>query len=110
VKDKTKKALKSLLADVAEHEMEDRGSHVLVNIGDLKTLTRWAQNKDHIWFLGDRVKLTGVRVPFRWLEGDALGTVVGESHEDGCAYVRWDSAPDGEQRVRMFHNEIKRVK
>lgn len=110
MKEKAKQALKCLLENVSEHEMEDRGSEVLSDIDDLKTLLRWAQNSAHIWFIGDRVKLTGARVPFNWLKGDTLGTVVGESHEDGCAYVHWDGAPDGEERIRMFHNEIKLAK
>lgn len=110
MKDKTKKALKDLLENVSDHEMEDRGPDVLVDLEDLKRVLRWAQNSAHIWFEGDRVRLTGTRVPFSWLEEDTLGTVVGESHEDGCAYVHWDGAPDGEERIRMFHNEIKRIK
>lgn len=110
MKDKAKKALKSLLADVKVHESETSYSAVEVDKEELKTLLRWAQNHAHVWFIGDRVKLTGVRVPFNWLTDDMLGTVVDESHEDGCAYVHWDGAPEDDRRVKMYHNEIKRVK
>lgn len=110
MKDKNKQALKGLLESLEQHEKDTTYFGVEVDKEELRTLLRWAQNSAHIWFIGDRVKLTGTRVPFNWLKDDTLGTVVGESHEDGCAYVDWDGAPDGEHRIRMFHNEIKLAK
>lgn len=109
MKSKVVKALKSLLDDVTDQD-DETYSVVMVDKADLKRVLRWAQNSAHIWFEGDRVKLTGVRVPFRWLEDDMEGTVIEESLEDGRAHVEWDGGPVGKNRVWMFHNEIKRVR
>lgn len=110
MKDKTKQALKDLRETVADHEYEDRGSDVLVDLGDLKRLLRWAQNKDHTWLKGDRVKRTGARVPFNWMTEEHEGLVLEDSLEDGIALVEWDNAPDDQRRLKMYHNEIKLAK
>lgn len=113
MKSKVKDALKSVLDDVAKHEKEDGGPDVTVDLGDLKRLLRWAQNSASVWFEGDRVCLTGTRVPYDFLEDGyergIHGTVYMDSEDDGTAMVTWDNDP-AEQRVRMFHNEIKLVK
>lgn len=110
MKDKVKTALVSLREAVEDHEAETEFSAVTVDLGDLKRLLRWAQNEAHVWFIGDRVGLTGARVPFNWLTQDMHGTVIEESHEDGRARVEWDSGPEDDNRVWMFHNEIKKLK
>lgn len=110
MKSKVKQALRSLLEDVADHEAETEFSAVTVDLGDLKTLMRWAQNTAYVWFEGDRVKWTGVRIPLDWMTADMLGTVLEDSGDDGTAYVEWDGAPEYNRRAKMFHNEIKRVK
>lgn len=110
MKEKTVKALRGLLKDVAKHEAESGGPDVTVDLADLKRVLRWAQNSAHVWFIGDRVILTGASVPFRWLEDTMVGTVVEESLEDGKAKVEWAGGPAGKNSVWMFHNEIRRVK
>lgn len=109
MKQKTRDALRGILKDVAKHEAEAGGPDVTVDLGELTRLLRWAQNKDHIWFKGDRVKWTGVSVPFGWLDEGMEGTVIGESHEDGRAHVEWNGGPENANRVWMYHNEIKRI-
>jgi len=114
MKDKTKKALKGLLESVKTHESETSYSAVEVDKEELRTLLRWAQNSAYVWFEGDRVKLTGVRIPYDFLEDGyskgLQGTVYTDSEDDGTALVEWDDAPEDLRRVRMFHNEIKRTK
>lgn len=111
MKDKVRNALKRLLENVADHEMEDRGSSVLVDLSDLKRLMRWAQNNAHVWFEGDRVTWTGASVgSMPWLRMGMLGTVLEDAGEDGIARVEWDGVPELHNRVRMYHNEIKRIK
>lgn len=112
MKDKTRKALKGLLKHVAAEEAADPAWPYVdgVNKEDLKRLMRWAQNESYAWFEGDRVELTGARVPFPWLEGEVQGTVLEDTGEDGIACVEWDGAPKDNKRVKMYHNEIKRVK
>lgn len=110
MKDKNKAALKGLKDSLEQHEKETAYSGVEVDKEELRTLLRWAQNSAHIWFEGDRVKWTGARVPFNWIEEGMLGTVIIESHDDGKARVEWDGGPGDENRVWMFHNEIKLAK
>jgi len=111
MKNKVKQALKSLLEDVAVHESETQYSAVEVDVTELKTLLRWAQNESYVWFEGDRVKRTGVgKTPFSWLEMGMEGTVLDDSGDDGTCRVEWDGGPEDENRVKMFHNEIKRLK
>jgi hypothetical protein len=114
MKKKVKEALRGLLENVEDHEAETEFSAVSVDLGDLKRLLRWAQNSAYVWFEGDRVKLTGVRVPYDFLEdgySEGLqGTVYADSEDDGTAIVEWDDAPEDLRRVRMFHNEIKKIK
>jgi hypothetical protein len=112
MKEKTIASLRNLLEEVADHEAETSFSAVSVDLADLKRVLRWAQNSAYIWFVGDRVKRTGASVPYGWLEMGMEGTVISEDHGDGRARVEWDGGPedDGENRVWMFHNEIKKVK
>lgn len=112
MKKKNIDALKGLKESLEQHEKETAYSAVEVCKEELRTLLRWAQNSAHVWFEGDRVKWTGASVPYNWFEGEMLGTVIVESHDDGKARVEWDGGPedDGENRVWMFHNEIKLAK
>lgn len=110
MKQKTRETLKSLLNDVAKHEREDGGPDVTVDLKDLKRLLRWAQNKDYVWFEGDRVERTGVRIPLGWMTDDMQGTVLEDSGDDSTVWVEWDGAPEHHRRVKMFHNEVRRVK
>ncbi len=110
MKSKVKQALRSLLEDVAVHDSETSYSAVEVDKEELKTLLRWAQNSAHVWFEGDRVKRTGASVPFDWLNTEMEGTVMGESDKGGSVRVEWDNGPEGDNRVVMYHNEIKRIK
>lgn len=111
MKDKTKKALKSLLDHVKAEEAADPAWPQVDGVSkeDLKTLLRWAQNNAHVWFEGDRLEWTGATVhDYPWLEMGVHGTAYLDS-QNGTVPVVWDNAPEGTGRVMMFHNEIKRV-
>lgn len=107
MKKKNRDALKGLVETLIIHESETTYGAVEVDKEELRTLLRWAQNKAHHYFKGDRVKYTGVRVPFGWMKMDMEGTVIVESDDESVCRVEWDDAPDGEGRYMMFHNEIR---
>lgn len=107
MKQKNRDALLGLKESVEQHRRETTYSAVEVDADELETLLRWAQNKAHQYFEGDRVKTTGVRVPFGWLSMGSEGTVIAESDNEGVCRVEWDGGPDGDSRVLMYHNEIK---
>lgn len=110
MKDKVKQAMRSLLEEVADHEAETDFSAVSVDLGDLKRVLRWAQNNAYVWFEGDRVKRTGDgRLGLDWMSHGMLGTVDDDSRDDGTCIVIWDGGPRHHRRMKMYHNEIKRV-
>jgi hypothetical protein len=114
MKQSNKDALRGLLETLTQHEKETTYSGVEVDKEELRTLLYWAQNKAYVWFEGDRVKLTGTRVPYGFLDDGyalgLLGTVYADSEDDGTVHVEWDNAPEKYRRVRMFHNEVKLAK
>jgi hypothetical protein len=109
LKKKNRNAIKGLKESLEQHEKETTYGAVEVDKEELRTLLRWAQNKSHHYFEGDRVKATGASVPFRWLEMDMEGTVIAESDDKSICRVEWEGGPadDGENRVMMYHNEIR---
>ena len=110
MKDKVKQALKGILGDVRKHEAETEDSDVTVDLADLKRLLRWVQNDAHIWFNGDKVEWTGASIPFNWVTEESVGIVVEEGLDSGTPFVKWDTAPEHQEPIKMFHNEIKLVK
>lgn len=107
---KNRDALKGLVETLIIHEAETTYGAVEVDVDELKTLLRWAQDEAHHYFKGDRVTWTGARVPDApWLYMGMEGTVISESDETQVCRVEWDGGPqdDGENRIVMYHNEIR---
>lgn len=111
MKQKNRDAIKGLKDSVYHHRKETTYSAVEVDVEELETLLRWAQDKSHHYFVGDRVKSRiDAAPPQEWLVKGDEGTVIVESDSEGICRVEWDEGPDGEGRVRMYHNEIRLAK
>ncbi len=111
MKKKNRDAIKGLKEALEQHRKETTYGAVEVDIDELDTLLRWAQNKAHHYFEGDRVQETGTFVPDApWLDNGMEGTVISESADDATCRVEWDGGPEDDNRIRMFHNEIKLAK